>query len=173
MASCVHCGTSPERDETFSHCSRCKVMVYCSKTCQKQHWKSGHKDTCQASSESKDTAKQTANKTMKGDEKEQSKASGKKQPSCSSSGGAAAEEQHQDPARQVTARVDATGTTTVPSASTPCVTPFVCRRAVTGTARSVWRACDRRYQLRTCAPCAGSPCLQGLRSCSTRQSPSI
>ena len=41
MASCVHCGTSPERDETFSHCSRCKVMVYCSKTCQKQHWKSG------------------------------------------------------------------------------------------------------------------------------------
>ena len=48
---CGQCGKTEEPGETFNHCSRCKVVSYCSKACQKQHWRGGHKDTCQAASE--------------------------------------------------------------------------------------------------------------------------
>ena len=87
-------------------------MAYCSKACQKQHWRGGHKDTCQAASEREDTVKKTANKTVQNDEKGPSKASGKKKkpnkPS-SSGGGAAAAEGQKPSSRRVTAPVDATG----------------------------------------------------------------
>ena len=46
--SCGQCGRGQEEGEKFHHCSRCKVVPYCSKACQKQHWRGGHKDTCQA-----------------------------------------------------------------------------------------------------------------------------
>lgn len=32
----------------FMACARCKVYVYCSKTCQAAHWGSAHKKTCKA-----------------------------------------------------------------------------------------------------------------------------
>ena len=107
---CGACGRGPEQGETFSHCSRCKVVAYCSKACQKQHWRGGHKDTCQAASEREDTVKKAANKTVDDGKEQPSKASGKKKNKPSKSGGAAAEQQNQQPsARQVTARMDATG----------------------------------------------------------------
>ena len=118
--TCGQCGIREEEGQTFNHCSRCKVVTYCSKACQKQHWRGGHKDTCQAASEREDTVKKAANKTVKDDEdKGPSKASKKKKskPSSASGGGAAAAEEHnpnQNPnqkpsSRRVTARTDATG----------------------------------------------------------------
>merc|ERR1712185_762623 len=96
--SCGNCGSIPEEEVAFNHCSRCKVVVYCSRACQVQHWKNGHKDTCQAASEREDTVMKAANKTVQNDEdKGPSKPSGKKKkkpkPSSSSSGGAAAAEE--------------------------------------------------------------------------------
>ncbi|KAK9077773.1 hypothetical protein SSX86_006111 [Deinandra increscens subsp. villosa] len=40
--SCLVCGNS-----TKKQCSRCKVVRYCSESCQKSHWKSGHKEKCE------------------------------------------------------------------------------------------------------------------------------
>ena len=40
--SCVVCGSL-----TKKHCSRCKVVRYCSESCQKSHWLSGHKAKCE------------------------------------------------------------------------------------------------------------------------------
>ena len=34
--------------ERFQRCSRCKVQVYCSRECQQDHWKRGHKKSCRA-----------------------------------------------------------------------------------------------------------------------------
>ena len=88
--TCGWCEGSQEKGERFNSCSRCKVVVYCSKACQKEHWRNGHRDTCQAPSErEEDTVKKAANKTADDEKAQPSKASGKKKPS-SSSGGAAA-----------------------------------------------------------------------------------
>ncbi|XP_024996114.1 ubiquitin carboxyl-terminal hydrolase 18-like [Cynara cardunculus var. scolymus] len=40
--SCVVCGSL-----TKKYCSRCKVVRYCSESCQKSHWLSGHKEKCE------------------------------------------------------------------------------------------------------------------------------
>ncbi|KAK1417871.1 hypothetical protein QVD17_27005 [Tagetes erecta] len=40
--SCVVCASS-----TTKQCSRCKLVRYCSESCQKSHWKSGHKEKCE------------------------------------------------------------------------------------------------------------------------------
>ena len=76
--TCGQCGIREDQGETFNHCSRCKVVSYCSKACQKQHWRGGHKDTCQAASEREDTMKKSANKTV--DYDKPSTAPGKKKP---------------------------------------------------------------------------------------------
>eukprot|EP00656_Telonema_subtile_P014767 TRINITY_DN17639_c0_g1_i2.p1 TRINITY_DN17639_c0_g1~~TRINITY_DN17639_c0_g1_i2.p1 ORF type:complete len:760 (-),score=181.63 TRINITY_DN17639_c0_g1_i2:17-2296(-) len=44
--SCAQCGEAPEGIRL--QCARCKTVVYCSKECQKTHWKAGHKDRCSA-----------------------------------------------------------------------------------------------------------------------------
>ena len=31
-------------------CSRCKVVKYCSRECQRRHWKAGHREECCAAS---------------------------------------------------------------------------------------------------------------------------
>ena len=46
--TCGQCGRTQEEGEKFLVCGRCKVLAYCSKACQKQHWRGGHKVTCQA-----------------------------------------------------------------------------------------------------------------------------
>ncbi|KAI3692414.1 hypothetical protein L6452_32229 [Arctium lappa] len=40
--SCAVCGSL-----TKKYCSRCKVVRYCSESCQKSHWHSGHKEKCE------------------------------------------------------------------------------------------------------------------------------
>ena len=40
---CSFCG-QPSQD--LQRCSRCKGVSYCSRDCQKQHWKVGHKKEC-------------------------------------------------------------------------------------------------------------------------------
>ena len=42
---CGCCGASEADGVSFSFCSRCKFIVYCSKECQKEHWKK-HKTIC-------------------------------------------------------------------------------------------------------------------------------
>jgi hypothetical protein len=43
---CWNCGKS-NQITTLQQCSRCKVAKYCGKQCQKEDWKSGHKNDCQ------------------------------------------------------------------------------------------------------------------------------
>ena len=88
--------------ETFNHCSRCRVVVYCSKACQKQHWTGGHKDTCKPPS--------LAKKPTTDEEQSKPPVPGKSRPP---KGVAAAEEEKQEqkqkPSRRYNAQVDATG----------------------------------------------------------------
>ena len=42
----VYCQCSNCRSQTFSVCGACKVVPYCSRTCQKEHWKYNHKVRC-------------------------------------------------------------------------------------------------------------------------------
>ena len=43
--TCWQCGTA--FNPHLKKCGRCGKAYYCSKNCQKKHWKSGHKRNCQ------------------------------------------------------------------------------------------------------------------------------
>ena len=43
---CAHCGTNKQETQQFKTCARCKAFFYCSKKCQVEHWKDGHKVDC-------------------------------------------------------------------------------------------------------------------------------
>lgn len=45
LVGCSYCNVFDER-EKMSFCGACKKQIYCSKTCQKKHWKKIHKNTC-------------------------------------------------------------------------------------------------------------------------------
>jgi len=45
---CKECGVGEPVDELFQECSRCGCFVYCSRECQKAHWKKEHKTQCTA-----------------------------------------------------------------------------------------------------------------------------
>ena len=55
--ACGLCGQVPEEGKTFSHCARCKVVAYCSRACQVNHWKGGHKKECCAPPEAQEPVK--------------------------------------------------------------------------------------------------------------------
>lgn len=42
---CAKC-LKPELDYKFKRCGKCKIVLYCSRECQNEHWKSGHKKEC-------------------------------------------------------------------------------------------------------------------------------
>jgi TPR repeat protein len=43
---CIFCAKRPKTGEKLSRCTRCKGSFYCSRECQEQHWRFGHKDDC-------------------------------------------------------------------------------------------------------------------------------
>lgn len=43
LPACDNCGGT---DQPLMNCSRCKLVHYCGKECQRQHWKNGHKGQC-------------------------------------------------------------------------------------------------------------------------------
>ena len=53
-ANCLVYGwTQPEDLDTLQQCSRCKVLLYCDKECQKEHWMRVHKQHCKKLTEAK------------------------------------------------------------------------------------------------------------------------
>ena len=50
MHICIGCGSKKATgDEPYTkRCAQCKAAYYCSKECQVGHWKSGHKEVCEA-----------------------------------------------------------------------------------------------------------------------------
>jgi hypothetical protein len=43
---CANCNMMSEEKDQFKACARCKAFHYCSKKCQVEHWKAGHKVDC-------------------------------------------------------------------------------------------------------------------------------
>ena len=43
---CANCSKEAKNDEKFKQCSKCKAQWYCSKECQVEAWKAGHKKDC-------------------------------------------------------------------------------------------------------------------------------
>ena len=43
---CANCGRQRDKECILKQCARCQVFSYCSKKCQVQHWKAGHKVDC-------------------------------------------------------------------------------------------------------------------------------
>ena len=43
---CANCGIASLEDKQLKQCARCKAVYYCSKKCQVEHWKAGHKVDC-------------------------------------------------------------------------------------------------------------------------------
>ena len=109
--TCGNCGRRAEEGETFNHCSRCKVVPYCSKACQVHHWKNGHKQACQDAQE-REEEQFVAEKLAAGTSKAQRPSNETPQEPRNSPGrGAAAEEEEQKskPPRQGGPRLDAEG----------------------------------------------------------------
>ncbi|EJK43954.1 hypothetical protein THAOC_37552 [Thalassiosira oceanica] len=44
--TCGNCGKKVQADEKFKQCSKCKAQWYCSKECQIEAWRAGHKQDC-------------------------------------------------------------------------------------------------------------------------------
>ena len=54
-SQCDHCGTgTPPSFPKMLTCSACKSVHYCTKECQRQHWKNGHKAMCMGKAIPKD-----------------------------------------------------------------------------------------------------------------------
>jgi hypothetical protein len=43
---CSYCESVEDPEHKLQACCRCRLVAYCSKECQKAHWKNGHKQTC-------------------------------------------------------------------------------------------------------------------------------
>jgi hypothetical protein len=43
---CSYCESVEDSEHKLQTCSRCLLVAYCSKECQRAHWKNGHKQTC-------------------------------------------------------------------------------------------------------------------------------
>jgi hypothetical protein len=48
---CAHCQKRDgDNSVNLRVCSGCEVVLYCSRTCQRQHWVAGHKHECESAS---------------------------------------------------------------------------------------------------------------------------
>lgn len=50
--ACASCGKGSSPTDKVRRCTACRCVHYCNQTCQKTHWKSGHKRQCSALSQS-------------------------------------------------------------------------------------------------------------------------
>jgi hypothetical protein len=48
IKTCDYCGSAEESEHKLQACSQCRLVAYCSKACQRAHWKNGHKQACVA-----------------------------------------------------------------------------------------------------------------------------
>lgn len=48
---CASCNATMAKGIDLKSCARCKVTYYCSRECQKNHWKAGHKLVCRPATE--------------------------------------------------------------------------------------------------------------------------
>jgi len=48
LNKCHACDKVDPTGSEFKRCSRCKVALYCSADCQRNHWKDGHKEDCKS-----------------------------------------------------------------------------------------------------------------------------
>ena len=46
QSNCAHCKKKAQTGEKFKQCSKCKAEWYCSKGCQVEAWRAGHKNDC-------------------------------------------------------------------------------------------------------------------------------
>ena len=46
QCKCENCGKEALADEKFKQCSKCRAQWYCSKECQVEAWRAGHKKDC-------------------------------------------------------------------------------------------------------------------------------
>lgn len=46
LTNCAFCHESPPTGESFHKCAKCKIVVYCSRKCQRMDWAAGHKQEC-------------------------------------------------------------------------------------------------------------------------------
>ena len=46
VKTCAYCLAPQSNDTKVSDCSRCGLVAYCSKDCQRTHWKANHKSFC-------------------------------------------------------------------------------------------------------------------------------
>ena len=46
QSRCDNCSKEAKACEKFKQCSKCKAQCYCSKECQVEAWKAGHKKDC-------------------------------------------------------------------------------------------------------------------------------
>eukprot|EP01083_Nonionella_stella_P025365 69846_1 len=49
----LECDSTEQRERQFSRCAACNQAWYCSRACQKSHWKTGHRAICKAKSQRK------------------------------------------------------------------------------------------------------------------------
>lgn len=48
MSVTVRCSFCGQRSPDLLRCNRCKEVYYCSKDCQRGHWRAGHREQCVA-----------------------------------------------------------------------------------------------------------------------------
>ena len=46
FCSSLKCSVLVDKDGVLPHCGRCMLARYCSRQCQRDHWKQGHKEQC-------------------------------------------------------------------------------------------------------------------------------
>lgn len=54
LRQCGQCGTQEDKRGDLKTCSKCQVTAYCSRACQKAHWKKHKRDCCKKKSANKE-----------------------------------------------------------------------------------------------------------------------